>query len=387
MVSATQLRTYGAGGFRLLDQEESRGCPRQYHAKYVDHRPEFGEKAFPLLYGGVVHEALYLMEEEGLSPEDALARVWDPALEPEAYEEAIEDLNGYLERGATPTDRYGAIAVEQDLRALLYEDEDFGPVYYRGIVDWLGIDMDQPSVLHFVDYKTNRHPPSRDDLKGDVQMKGYDWLIRQNWDRFMSPGGTPRLVTHLDAIKFREVEWRYTDGEIEAWHAWAVAVVRAILRDDDHEPVLNPGCAYCPVQKDCPAFLGLPGMAKRLTDDQPDPTSPDEERLRWRDDANAMRLLLENAVKAIDREFKERAQQTGLVSVGSVEYALVPDWQDEIDVPRLHEVLGQRFYDVVTVGKGKVEALLKAEPSLATAVRACWKRRPVGSKVERRKAE
>jgi hypothetical protein len=383
-VSATQLRTYGAGGFRLLDQEAARGCPRQYHEKYVEHRPEFGQKSFPLLYGSVIHDALYRMEEHRESPEDALAAVWDPDLEPDAWEEAATDLNEYLERGATPTDRFGTIAVEQDLSALLYVDEVYGPVYYRGILDWLGVDLDDPAVLHFVDYKTNRHPPSQDDLKGDVQMRGYDWLIRENWSRYMTTP-TPRIVTHLDAIKWREVDWRYTYSEIEAWHSWAVAVVRKILRDEDHEPVLNPGCAYCPVQADCPAFLGLPGVGRRMTEEQPDPGSPDEVRLRWRDEANALRLLLENAVKAIDAEFKNRAGQVAVYPVGDEEFALVPDWRDEVDVQALHELLGQRFYDVITVGKGKVAALVKQDLGLRSAVESCFRRVPVGSKVERRK--
>lgn len=389
-VSATQLRTYGAGGFRLTEQEEARGCPRQYKAKYIEHRvPD--SFSFPLVYGRTIHEVLYMMEEEAIGPEEALDRCFPPELDPSAYREMLDDLTAYIERGASPTDRFGTIAVEQDLSALLYVDEDFGPVFYRGIIDWLGVDLEVPQLLRVVDYKSNRNPPSVDDVKGDVQLKGYDYLVRENWERYMPKGSRPLIAQHLDAIKWREVEVKFTDEDIEDWHSWAVAVVRRILRDEEAEPVLNPGCAWCPVKDDCPAYLGLPTIAADLTGE--DGKAPagltDTEKVAWRDQANAARLLLEKAVKAVDDEFAARVDAGGPIVVGAEEYVKEPQWANEVDLRALHRALGNDvFYRVITAGKGKIEELTKGwDPGRVAAVKAAYRRIPIGSKVVRRKRQ
>lgn len=384
-VSATQLRRYGAGGFRLTQQEEARGCPRQWKAHYIDHVVQEGF-SYPLLYGQTFHQVMYLMEEEAIGPEEALDRCFPPQLEPSAYRELLDDLTAYIERGASPMDRFGTLAVETELTALLYVDEEFGPIYYRGFIDWIGVDLNVPNLIHVVDYKTNRTPPSVDDVRGDVQLKGYDWLVRENIEQFAPTGNGAKIIQHLDAVKWREIEVGFDDRDIEDWHGWAIAVVRTILRDETAEPELNPGCAWCPVKDDCPVFLGLPELGKDLLDGRPPSGSDDVERLAWRDTANAMRLLLEKAVKSVDDEFKTRALATGPVTIGGEEFVVEPEWRDEFDLPVLHRALGDAFYRVVTLGKGKLAEEIKDwPPSRLHEIDPGIRRVPIGSKVVRRK--
>lgn len=382
-LSATQLRTYGAGGFRLAEQEESRGCPRQYKAKYVERRvPE--KRAFPLVYGGLLHDCLFLMEEEAVGPEEALERLFPPDMPPEVWTEAIDDLRRYMERGASPTDRFGTIAIEQDLSALLYVDPDFGPVWFRGILDWLGIDLEDPSTLHLVDYKTNRHPPSVDDVRGDVQLKGYDWLVRQHWSQYM-PTRVQKIVVHLDAIKFREVPVQFTSRQIEDWHDWAVTIARQILRDEEAKPVLNSGCAWCPVKDDCPAYEKLPETARELLDGRPADTDLPA-LIRWRDEANAARLLLEKGVADVDSKVTALAERLGRLEVGDQEWVMKQQWESDVDMARLHQLLGDLFYSVVRVSKKAVqEATANWDTTDAGAALACFRRWPGGSKVTRQR--
>jgi hypothetical protein len=390
-VSATQLRTYGAGGFRLAEHEDARGCPRQYRAKYVDHTvPENLPTPYELAYGSMFHEVLFVMEEQESTPKEALDTAFRnyPNLTPEAYEEAWADLTGYLERGASPTDRFGTLSVENELTALLYVDEEFGPVYYRGMLDWLGIDLDDPTVIHFVDYKTNRMPPSDEDVLGDVQLKGYHWLLRECLEEVVGPGTLPRtIVTHLDAVKWREVPVQYDEQDIDAWHAWAVAVTAAILRDEEAEPILNPGCAFCPVRGDCPAFESLPDVARTLLELKPASDANDDARLVWRDQANATRLLLEKAVKEIDGQYKERTLAQGEVITTGWTFRLEPDFQDRLDMRVLHRALGdEAFYRVASSSKAAVwREVEEWPPSDLAAVQAAWDRVPVGTKVSKKK--
>lgn len=382
-VSASGLRTYGAGGFRLTDQEADKGCPRLWRKKYVEHAvPE--ERSFPLKYGSMIHRVLYRMEEEAIGPEEALDLEFDVDLPPEAFREALDDLTNYIERGNAPVDRYGTIAVETMLDAVLYVDEDFGEIRYRGIMDWMGLDLNEPDVLHGVDYKSNRFPPSLEQVKGDVQLKGYAWLLIQNAKTFLPGVHRPRVVMHLDAIKWRDIEWEYPADDLEAWHSWAVAVVRQILRDEEGLPVLNDGCGWCPVKGDCPAFQGLPEEAALLLTTKPEASATDDQRIAWRDRAYKQMKLLEKGVKEVDEMMVDRTLRLGRVTTKAYEFIVDTDWATRIDARAMHRVLGDAFYDCVTVGKGKVETLTKQwPPEDLAAVLEVMRRVPVGTKVKK----
>ena len=380
-LSATQFRTYGTGGFRLEEQEAEQGCPRLYHAKYVEGIVETDEKAYPLRYGGLFHRVLQLLED-GRTPDEALAEAFEPDMPQEMWTEARADLTRYLERGAMPLDLYGTLGTELDLQALLYTDEEYGPVYYRGILDWLGVDLSLPDVLHLVDYKTNRQPPSQNDLAGDVQMRGYDWLVRMNAEKWTT--SPVRIVTHYDAVKFREVSISYDDGAIEDWESWAIAVVRKILRDEEHLPVLNPGCAYCPVQMSCPAFAAMPDHGTKMLAQAKGLQTP-EQIVKWRDEANRVRLALQNAVTAVDVKIKNIVVREGeLIAAGS-RFSLEPSFENLVDLRKLHSVMGDAFYGTVSTSKAAIDRATTGWNTDALGqVLACIDRVPTGRKMTRK---
>lgn len=360
-LSASQLRTYGTGGFTLTEHEAEKGCPRKYKAKYVDGMKEDGPKPYPLRYGTFFHNIMFLMEEKGLTPEQALEEAWEPDLPQEAWTEARADLDNYMARGATPADRFGTLEVEAELKTLLYVDEVYGPTYYRGFLDLIGIDLELPDVIHMVDYKTNRQPPKIEDLVGDVQLRGYDFLIRANYQRWVK--NKPRVVTHLDVVKFRDMEIVYSVDDIEDWHSWAVAVARKIWRDEEALPILNDGCAHCFVQDSCPAFNALPTLAESLQKEGTGLLDP-VERLRWADKANSMRLLLEKSVKNIVDEFKSKAMREGSLEIGDTVFEAKTDFKDVVNLRLLHELLtDDQFYAAVSASKTSVEKVTKGLPA------------------------
>lgn len=383
-VSATQLRVFGAGGFRLDAHEDSKGCPRRYHAQYVEKRVEHEPKSYALRYGSYFHRIMELMEDPGLTPDEALQEAFPSDGDPEMITEAKADLTAYMERGATPSDLYGTLAVEAELDAILYEDEEHGPVRYRGFIDWIGLDMDDPHTLHVVDYKSMRQPPSLSAVEGDVQLKSYAWLATECADRFGIAKDRVRVVVHLDAIKFREVVVEYSREEIEDWRDWAVAVCRTILRDEEADPRINAGCDWCPVRFDCPAYDALPGTAEDLAKQLTGMDDP-EKRLAWRDAANSVRLLLEKQVKEIDKAFQQQAMTEGTLQVGDSEWVIEQQWSDRWDLPALHAAMGDAFYRVVNPVKTRVKAVTKDwEPSAVANVNAAVERAPGELKAKRR---
>lgn len=359
-LSASQLRTYGAGGFEINEQENDKGCPRKYKAKYVDGLTEDGPAPYPLRYGSFFHQIMFFMEEEGLTPEEATEKAFEADMPQEMWTEAREDLENYLSRGSSPMDRFGTLAVEIELKALLYVDEDFGPVYFRGFLDSVGIDLEVPNVVHMIDFKTNRSPASVKDLLGDVQMRGYHWLLLQNWQKFLPV--EPKIISHLDIIKYNDVEIAYTPHDIEDWHTWAITLARKILRDNDAEPVLNEGCGHCFVRDTCPAYNALPTIGEALQKEGAmliDPVA----RLEWRDRANKVKNLLDKAVKEVDADFKEKAKKAGSIVVGKEMFVSSPNWINTIDLQKLHGLLGDsKFYEAVSTSKAAVERVTKGLP-------------------------
>jgi len=361
-----------------------RGCPALYRAKYVDHRVPAGGDRWQLDYGTAIHRALYLMEEHAIGPEDALERAWPAELPIELFKEARVDLERYMARGG-PMNRFGTIAVEQHLEAPLYEDEEFGWVWFGGTIDWLGIDTEQPWVLHVVDYKTNRFPPSLEDVKGDVQLMGYDWLARQHWDRYMGDAFQPQVVVHLDAIKYRDVEWRYSDSDLEDWQAWASAIARRILRDEEGDAKLNPGCSWCPIKMDCKEFRKLPGLGVAILEKRV--VTKTEQLWEWRQEAAAAKKALESGIEEVDAILKAKAESEGEFVIGDRRWFMDTQWSKEWDAKKLHGLLGDRFYDVVNVGIGKLEALVAHDPELADQVEHCVTKQPTGMRVRNEKVK
>lgn len=390
-LSASQFRKYGTGGFKLESNEDEKGCPRAYHDRYVLKNKHPEEFSYPLVYGGLFHHTLFLMEDKQLTPDEAMEQAFEPHLPQEMWTELREDIENYLSRGAAPSDRYATVGVEMELTALLYIDEDFGPIYYRGFLDWVGVDPEAPHVIHGVDYKTNRQPAKVSDLEGDVQMRGYDWLITENRDMFVAQGSAVRVVMHLDVVKFNDVPIAYSRTDIEDWHSWAVAVARKILRDEEHEPILNTGCSYCPIRETCPAYIEMPNLAAEVAGAlaNPEGLQDPEKKLAWRDRANALRLQLEKGVKNIDEEFKSLAMRTGRVVVGGEEFRREADYATVTDVPELRRLLGEeKFMAIVGLSQTAVKKAIKDwDESSKAQVMACFRRELVGEKVSRKPVE
>lgn len=383
-VSPSSLRKYGVGGFELDDQEQAQGCPRQWKARYVDKVVD--DDTDQMTYGRIIHRALQLMEERGIGPEEALEIAWSETvlhLTPDYYAESLRDLRNYLDRPSTPLDRYGTLFTERRLWSTLYIDEEFGPTALQGIVDRCAVDFDDPSLIHFVDFKSNRYPPSIEQVRRAVQPKAYTWLGYRNAADLFPHTSSPRIVFHLDAIKWKELPpVLFSAADLEAWHAWTVAIVRKIWRDETAEPDINPGCARCPVRDTCPAYQSLPDLGRELLSVKPEQA---DELVRWRDRAAAARSVLDKAIKEIDGRFVADAEQLGMVEAGGYQWVRAAKWETVLDARRLHHLLGdEAFYDLVTATKARLEDLARTlDPSTAAQVLDCLRSEPNGTTVKK----
>jgi hypothetical protein len=377
-VSVSQLRVYGAGGNFMDDQEDDRGCPRLYEAKYVNRDLPDEEPSYPLIYGSLLHSVLQKMIDDGMDPESAIEASITTEHTIEMVDELKADIEKYLNRGADPHDRLAVLGTEEELYALLYVDPEFGEVWMRGFIDKIEIDPDDMTTLHVTDYKSNRAPLDGGYMSRDVQMRGYDWLVRQNKDRWLS-GKNAQIVSHLDLVKYRDYEYVYTDREIDAWKSWAIAVARTILRDSEAAPVVNQGCPHCPIRTDCPAFLAAPEKARgALSKLKAGGDLATQQRVR--DELNATRLMLMKAVKAWDDLFKAAVKDAGVLSVGDKKFVWDAAYDNVIDKVELARILGPAFAKLGSVSKKAIEES-DLPPDVKLAALRCWRREIVGMGV------
>lgn len=383
IVSVSQWRTYGAADLTLDEHEQPRGCPRQYQRKYVtrDVPPQIRNQAASA--GTLLHEALHHMEEHDTGPEEALTAVWNPTLPPESFADLKDVLLSYLDRGG-PMNRYATLGHELDLTAELYVDDVFGPVMLRCIIDWIGLDLDDQTLLHIVDYKSNMAVPNRTEARRSVQLKAYNWIIFQLWDRWLK-GRPRRAVIHLDALRWKDVAIRFTGEDLEEWHAWAVAVTRQMLRETEWAPRLNDGCAWCPVKDDCPEWLGLPGVAESVALRRAG-TSPEELYARLLE-LKRTQTLVNNAVKDIDATLAAETTKRGQLVLPGETWSTETNWVNETDWETLEAILGPGVWEVA--GKGSKAAIERATKGLPPSTRAralaCLQRVPDGTKIAKEK--
>lgn len=349
---------YGGGALELIPGYDEPGCPRLYEAKYVK-RSIPAELAPHLEYGTAIHNALRVMEDETLTPDEALREIWPPGLGPERFDEAMRDLRRVIERGGA---LIHTIATEEELTAHLYEDEDFGAVSIGGRLDRIGIDGVNEARLYFDDYKTDRRPPSYANLDRWIQGRWYAALLRANAHRYLPEHVWDRveIIGRYEAVKWYTLERQFTDDEIEIFLAWAESIARRILRDKAAQPVLNPGCGWCPIRHDCPAWNSLPGegsaLLERIT---PEPL---EDRVALSEEAQEIYRKLKVFLDDVEAALREKVQLEGEVVAAGKRWWLEPGELRWADPRRLHSIMGEDFYGAVRVTLGSVDDWVEEHP-------------------------
>lgn len=386
-VSITQYRRYGAVDLMGTDAEDIRGCPRAYAKTYGNGEiPEMISR--PAELGTTLHAALHHMETNICGPEEALAAVWPGTLNMADFADAQEILLGYLDRGG-PLNRYATLATELDLSFELYTDRDFGPVYFRGIIDNVSIDpIEENAVARVIDHKSAARPVERASLRGDVQLLGYDWLVRHWWRR--KYGAAPdRVVCHLDLLRYHDMAIEYSDAERELWYSWACAMARTMLRDTHPMPILNEGCRWCPVRHGCPAWQALPDVAEsvhaRMTGQTPRQLAHQYPR------ADMVSKLLKSRVDDLRNALTAETHAAKRLRVGEQIWTSEPATATTVDALKVADVLLPEHPAAFAEALSGSEASLKRagaglDASTRDQLLACASKTPAGRTIKRTKA-
>lgn len=381
----SHIATYGGGAYQLIPGVEQAGCPKAYELKYVQPQPE-GPPGVLALYGTVVHRALYLMEDQGMPVDEALREAWVPGLDAVWFAEAQNDLRRVIETGGILTQVH-TIAVEQELVAPLYEDEDYGPIQFGGRLDVVAVDneIDEVLRLYIVDYKTNRTPPSKREVRHWMQGRSYDWLLYQNVNKYL-PDADPdqvEIVVVFDAVKHYALKVKWTAGEREEWQAWAETIARKILRDTEARPHLSPYCNWCEYKAQCPAWQKLPEQGVTLSEKLDG--VPLEVQVEKLEKVRQTRLMLEKEEARIRSRIEERVMVEGPIVLGGLQWYREQATSKEVDARQLHAVMGDDFYEVVSPRLGLINDWVEENLDKAPKVEATISEVPGNMQLKTRK--
>lgn len=336
----SHIAAYGSGGIELDPGVAEPGCPDLFHARYVA-KSRIKRIQSPLLtYGSVIHKALYLIEEETVSQDEALERAWDDTLSLDRFEEAQRDLRRVVERGGI-AGGLNTVAVEQHLSCDLLDGYRYG-----GTLDVIAVDStlgDEPiPTLFFTDWKTDRGTPSRKDVEEWKQGRGYAMLLYDNFQKYVPWADDVNIVGIYDAIKRYPIAMPYSKEQIESFRAWATTIHKIIDADTEHEPRMNPGCGRCPIRVDCKVWIGLPGRGEGLIARQSKRSL--KNRVESLQEMKDTKNRLDDLIKEIEAALRVEIQ-TGdkPFKVKGGEWFLDQGQQREVDWLEVAKLMGDEF--------------------------------------------
>lgn len=262
-------RANGDRAVGITDLIAYRDCPRR--ASYGTRRhagkgiqnpalltPEAGSRE--AAYGSCVHDAIWALEE-GHDIASAAQVGWDRWghwLQPDDLALLREDLENFGRRDF------------QNVRTVLSEDEIRVPLtlqdgrlaYFRARIDRLYERLDAPGHFILVDYKSSRWARGEAEVREDLQLWAYDWLV---WEYFA--GEIVDLVCIYDQLRYGQIPTRKTDAQRAKMRAWLVAQMSSYFADEDYQadgllpPRHNQWCPWCPILESCPIIERLSEFA------------------------------------------------------------------------------------------------------------------------------
>lgn len=346
------------------------GAGAQNQAGTMPEASQFGA-VWARHYGSAIHTAIQAVEE-GFEDEVAIQVAWNAyghQLEPGDVQLMRDDLAIYRGRDYPQT---RTVASEDEFRVPLMKHRG-KQIWFRFKLDRLYERLDAPGVFIHVDYKSSRHAKSAKEVRDDQQLWAYNWAIHEYWPE------VENLAQIYDQLRYGQEPTRKTHEARTRIKDWLVAAATSVIEDeawqDDGllEPRKNEWCAYCPIMESCPiigqltdwslveiATLAPAEKVGRKTVINLEPGREEEyvaafaeakqaitilERFR-----DAVTTLLKNA-PALERgrlgyELRERRKST-----------FTP-----VSKERLHETLGERFYELAGVSKTALTEALEDDP-------------------------
>lgn len=316
-------------------------------------------------YGSAIHDAIHLVETEGLSNGEAIDRVWltyGGYLDPEHLTLLREDLDSY--RGDTPLGME-LVAAEVDARVPLMV-VDGEQIYFRFKLDALYRRTADQTFFYHRDYKSSAHRRTREEVHKDKQMWSYNWGIHMLYPEVKS------LLQSYEQLKFGNYTTSKNAEQRQEMREWLERTVIAVLADETMEPKQNDWCPWCPLVVTCDQTKRATRYWHgRLAILAPETKEGRKTKIHFGDEADDLEYMMEEVLPRMIQtrkhlEAAEKALKALLGDMGSEDRARLgwrlTDRKTKTLTPDgmrvMHEAMGDLFYEVITLSTTAVEKLV-----------------------------
>jgi hypothetical protein len=125
-------------------------------------------------------------------------------------------------------------------------------VWFRFRLDRLYQRDDAPNRLIAVDYKSSKWIKTRAEVDKDLQMWAYNVGIHEVVADLYPELEDVQLEQIYDQLRAGQEPTRKSAGQRQEMKKWMIAVVTAMLEDEELAPTYNQFCPWCPLKMDCP---------------------------------------------------------------------------------------------------------------------------------------
>lgn len=379
----------------ITDIEQHRACPRRFNFGMRRHTPA-GEHpeatSRNTAYGSAMHDCYEALEAGDLSDDEAIQETfkkWSSWLDPEHLTRLREDIATYRLRDYTGV---RTVMNEGEIRVplMVYKGRQ---IYFRGRIDRLYQRLDNPGVFLHIDYKSTAWEKSQGDVDTDRQLWAYNWAIHEVYPEVET------LVQVYDQLSYGAIRTSKSDIQREEIHAWLQLQAFAVLENEDYDetdgllkPKFNQWCPYCEIRDSCTILGELTSFARdRIAVLAPTEKigrksvvhlDPDlfEVYVDQLDDVKAARLTLEAFEKAVQDALKEMPAARRRKLGYDMRRSSTDVWTAEA-LRQAHDLLGDRFYGMVSMTKTAVEKL--GDQQKQDLISGFTERRPGAARLRR----
>lgn len=324
-------------------------------------------------YGSAIHDAIHEVETTGCTNEEAVDRVWPKYatyLDPEELALLKEDMNTY--RSDSPLGME-LVAAEVDARVPLLVHQGV-QVYFRFKIDALYRRVEDHTVFLQRDYKSSKHRRTQADVDKDLQMWAYNFGIFELYPECSS------LLQSYEQLRFGNALTSKNAEQRKQMREWLERTVLAMIGDTTHEPKQNEWCPYCPLVATCDQTKRATRFWRgRLAVLAPQTKEGRKTKITLLDEGDDLEYMIREVLPQMIRTRKhldaaEKALKEVIEAMPNEDRERI-GWRlsdrktrvtDPDGLRMIHDALGDSFYEVISLVKSNVEAVVgkpkKGEP-------------------------
>ncbi len=204
-------------------------------------------------YGSAIHDCLQALDD-GATPDEAAGAAmakFKQWLEPSDLSLLHDDMGKYLERQVLGV---RTLLNEGEIAFKLFVHPVVGQVWFRARIDRLYQALNDPGQLIHIDFKSSKWAKSHEEVSKDLQLWCYNLAIWV-WFADLYPEvdeASVHIQQLYDQLRYGEIPTQKGAAQRVEIRRWLIAMITAIIDEEEAEPTFNEWCPWCPLKMDCP---------------------------------------------------------------------------------------------------------------------------------------